>query len=110
MSNTTNPQWQRRRLEILNRDNFTCQRCYDTETQLEVHHVVYRNRTKYQDYLDKELITLCRKCHQHETENLDRSIEFLVYQIRTSGMLSDEIMELASYHMKNPKVRRDNNG
>jgi hypothetical protein len=102
---TANPGWQKRRLEIMQRDNWTCQRCYNTEEQLEVHHLVYRGKTKYQDYLDCELITLCRSCHQRETDNLDKAIQYFNYQIRTSGMLSDEIMELASVKRKKANER-----
>ena len=36
-----NPKWQRRKAEIMLRDNFTCQICGDTETTLNVHHIRY---------------------------------------------------------------------
>lgn len=37
------PRWQRKRLEILQRDNFTCQECYATDKELNVHHLIYKN-------------------------------------------------------------------
>lgn len=56
------PLWQRRRLEIMKRDDFTCQLCGDKETKLNVHHKVYR-KCEVWDYSDDELITYCQICH-----------------------------------------------
>ena len=36
-----NPKWQKKRLEILNRDEFKCCYCNDTETELQIHHLKY---------------------------------------------------------------------
>lgn len=57
------PRWQKRRLEILQRDKFKCQLCGDTETTLHVHHKVYR-KCEIWEYNDDELITYCKICHQ----------------------------------------------
>lgn len=56
------PKWQRRRLEILQRDNFTCQLCGDTETTLNIHHKEYHKGDVW-EYEDNELITYCELCH-----------------------------------------------
>lgn len=56
------PKWQKKRLEILNRDNFTCVKCGDTETQLHVHHKKY-TKEPY-DAPNKDLETLCKHCHK----------------------------------------------
>lgn len=55
------PKWQRKRLEILERDDFTCQVCGDEETQLNVHHKSY-SKTVY-EVDNSQLITLCKHCH-----------------------------------------------
>ena len=60
------PRWQKKRLEVLERDDFTCQKCCDTETTLNVHHRVYFKNKDPWDYLDTDLITLCEKCHNLE--------------------------------------------
>lgn len=106
MSKTADPKWQRRRLQVMERDNWTCQRCGNTSEQLEVHHLVYVHKAKYHEYLDHELITLCRECHQYETENIGPAITMLNYNVRTSGMLSDEIAMLADYHFYSAKIQR----
>lgn len=36
------PRWQKKRLEILTRDEWTCQICFDTESTLVVHHQKYK--------------------------------------------------------------------
>lgn len=64
------PRWQRKRLEIMNRDNFTCQACNDTTEILNVHHLRYFGKPWEVD--DKYLITLCKKCHDLES-NTDLS-------------------------------------
>lgn len=59
------PRWQRRRLQIMERDNWTCQQCYDTETTLNVHHIWYSGRDPW-DAPDEALVTLCRDCHEND--------------------------------------------
>lgn len=59
------PKWQKKRLEILNRDKFTCQSCKAEDKTLHIHHFQYRNCEPW-EYDNKELITLCEKCHEHE--------------------------------------------
>jgi hypothetical protein len=55
------PRWQKKRLEIFNRDNFTCRICGDTETTLAVHHLKYQGEPW--DAPNEKLITVCEDCH-----------------------------------------------
>lgn len=55
------PRWQKRRLEILQRDNFCCVKCRDTKTELQVHHKKYFGEPWEAD--DESLETLCKHCH-----------------------------------------------
>ena len=57
------PHWQRKRLEILSRDKFTCQLCQDTETTLHVHHKEYLKGHQPWEYPDDNFQTLCKDCH-----------------------------------------------
>lgn len=57
------PKWQKKRLEMLERDNFTCQCCGDTETMLHVHHKKYEWQRLPWEYPDSGLITVCNHCH-----------------------------------------------
>jgi hypothetical protein len=56
------PEWQKRRLDILNRDNWACQYCTDTKAQLHVHHLKYSGDPIKEP--DENLITACCACHQ----------------------------------------------
>lgn len=58
------PKWQKKRLEILNRDNFTCQKCGDLETTLHIHHLKYPENGNAWDIGNEHLITLCSHCHK----------------------------------------------
>ena len=62
------PRWQKKRLEILNRDEWTCQLCGSTTDTLAVHHKRYLIDTEPWDYPNKLLITLCETCHEAEKE------------------------------------------
>ena len=62
------PLWQKKRLRILERDDFTCQHCGCKERELQVHHRIYHKGAKPWEYDDSELITLCSRCHEIETE------------------------------------------
>ncbi len=58
------PRWQKKRLEILSRDEFTCQSCLDKTKTLHVHHVDYLPKTEPWEYDNAYLITLCEDCHK----------------------------------------------
>lgn len=58
------PRWQRKRLEILWRDDFTCRLCSDKESTLHVHHLRYDRGADPWDYPEICLVTLCEACHE----------------------------------------------
>lgn len=62
------PRWQKKRLEILNRDEFTCQYCFSQTETLHVHHLQYIYSKEPWDYDNKFLITYCKKCHDDITK------------------------------------------
>lgn len=57
------PRWQKRRLQIFERDKFRCTLCYDDKKTLHVHHKFYNPNTEPWDYSDDVLQTLCEDCH-----------------------------------------------
>lgn len=87
-----NPKWQRRKAEIMLRDNFTCQICGDTETTLNVHHIRYVKGREPWEYEDNELITLCEKCHEKRKsfEDINRRTIALL----SLGIMKEEIIGL----------------
>tara|TARA_R110000868_G_scaffold6290_1_gene35899 strand:+ start:151 stop:774 length:624 start_codon:yes stop_codon:yes gene_type:complete len=62
------PRWQKKRLETLNRDKFTCMLCGDKETELHINHKKYTKEPW--DAPSNDLETLCKHCHiiHHSTK------------------------------------------
>ncbi len=58
------PRWQRKRLEIMGRDDFKCRLCGDAGNTLNVHHLWYRRGADPWDYPDTALVTTCEGCHE----------------------------------------------
>jgi hypothetical protein len=59
------PNWQRKRLEILQRDSFTCRNCRNSDETLHVHHLFYMpDGLPPWSTPDFGLITLCASCHE----------------------------------------------
>ena len=65
------PFWQRKRLEVLQRAHFMCERCYDEETTLNVHHKRYVKGRMAWEYELIELEAVCEECHRLEHEGPD---------------------------------------
>jgi len=57
------PRWQKKRLEILERDWFECTNCGDENSTLHVHHGYYERNLDPWDYDSDTLWTLCAECH-----------------------------------------------
>lgn len=94
------PRWQKKRLEIMQRDNFTCQHCFATDKSLQVHHLVYEKGKKPWEYENDELITLCEDCHQEETEmrvRIYNQFGSLLNQFRMSKFSSCVLADILEY-------------
>ena len=61
------PRWQKKRLEIMQRDNFTCQFCFSATKTLHVHHLAYEGSHPWETPNDK-LVTVCERCHEEVEE------------------------------------------
>lgn len=58
------PRWQKKRLKIMERDNWKCYNCDDEESTLNIHHKKYIKGRDPWEYPDKLLVTVCEKCHK----------------------------------------------
>lgn len=83
------PRWQKKRLEILERDKWTCQMCFDDTSTLTVHHRTYLDKTNPWDYPDVLLVTLCISCHKEETANRQQAENVLIDSLRRSFYARD---------------------
>lgn len=57
------PRWQKKRLEILERDGWACCHCQEKNETLHVHHHWYEKGKAPWDYPDTAFETLCKDCH-----------------------------------------------
>lgn len=80
------PRWQKKRLEILSRDKFTCQACADSESTLHVHHLFYVRGVDPWDYEDFALVTLCESCHASEHLAMSTAMEVLIISMAEAGL------------------------
>lgn len=89
------PKWQRRRLEIMGRDCFTCQKCGAKDKTLSVHHRYYIAARQPWDYPGNILVTLCEKCHQEEEQFKDGAGEF-AKTLQYWGYFNTEIVKICN--------------
>lgn len=85
------PNWQKKRLEILNRDEFTCQVCSNDSETLHVHHLLYVPGNSPWEYPDHTLVTLCATCHEDEHESRGEYESGLLRELRLVGMLAGDV-------------------
>lgn len=57
------PRWQKKRLEILERDKWMCRGCCEKEKTLHVHHIFYVPQCEPWEIPNGLLVTLCCDCH-----------------------------------------------
>jgi 5-methylcytosine-specific restriction endonuclease McrA len=84
------PRWQKKRLEVLSRDEWTCQHCGDTDKTLHVHHRSYTYGKDPWDYKDANFVCLCESCHQTE-EYFKTQIQDLIHDLSLMGHPSEII-------------------
>lgn len=58
------PRWQKKRLEVFSRDNFTCLCCGSSSKTLHIHHRYYMKVQPW-EYPSEALDTLCCDCHAY---------------------------------------------
>jgi hypothetical protein len=88
------PRWQKKRLEIMQRDEFMCQRYYDSESTLNIHHFKYIKGKEPWDYDNNDLITLCEMCHRDESESRKYAETQLLEILKDKHFYSDHIVDL----------------
>jgi hypothetical protein len=91
------PRWQRLRLKVMNRDNFKCQICGDTENTLHVHHLKYELYKEPWEYEINALKTLCESCHQNEHLSYQDAFNELKNALPNSGYTSNEVYALSEF-------------
>jgi 5-methylcytosine-specific restriction endonuclease McrA len=88
------PSWQKRRLEVMQRDSWSCRSCGETKIQLQVHHVDYIPGIDPADYPDDMLVTLCQVCHDKE-RGRDKLETHLATTLKMKGFLLSDLLALS---------------
>lgn len=106
------PRWQKKRLEILERDRWTCRLCNDTKTTLHIHHIKYSKEPW--DAENKDLVCYCKHCHSIIEFNKKHNIAPIsvakselvsgVIQLHLSYVDDDFLLYVDVYHYKNDKL------
>ena len=82
------PRWQKKRLEIFERDGWRCKMCGDEQNTLHVHHLFYFKDVEPWDVHDGFLISLCEFCHGlTKGKNLAEDEETLDLRSDVGGLL-----------------------
>lgn len=79
------PRWQKMRLQVLERDEWTCRFCGDKTKTLHVHHFCYAKSGNPWDVEDHALITLCEDCHHLESIKLPEVIQDVLFVVGTAA-------------------------
>lgn len=98
------PQWQQKRLRIMERDRFMCQNCEDTKRPQAVHHRWYEYGRDPWDYPDEALVTLCDECHGFERESRQRVEQDLLRLLKRHFLYAELHFFLLSLERMPPEV------
>lgn len=91
------PRWQRKRLEIFQRDDFKCIWCKDSTKTLHVHHLKYERKNEPWDYNNEYLVTVCEYCHEIETNFRKESERELLEILALKRFSQYDLQLLCSY-------------
>ena len=78
--------WQRKRLEVMERDKWTCRSCGASGegVTLNVHHAYYESGKDPWDYPDDTLVTWCEDCHKERHD-----LQILILRKLNNATLSE---------------------
>jgi len=88
------PRWQKLRLEIMQRDGFSCKICSSTQKTLMVHHLKYTGNPW--EAPPQDLITLCEDCHNEEHKNRGNNERDLLKMLRRAGFTHNHLSWLST--------------
>jgi hypothetical protein len=93
------PRWQKKRLEILDRDKWSCRNCGSKEITLHVHHERYADEPWGAD--NSDLVTYCRDCH-FITEFIKKS--YSAYHVIAIVRVEKKIFSVIGCDTKDPSL------
>lgn len=93
------PRWQKRRLEIMSRDNFKCCDCEESDKMLSVHHAYYVSGRDPWNYPEWALQTLCNECHKdrHSAPGPDEEPSFQEWEYEMEWILKGDPRNISRF-------------
>ena len=88
------PAWQKRRLEVLQKDSWKCTICSNDKIELQVHHLDYLPGFDPWEYPDDMLKTLCIVCHDKE-RNRAQLEKNLATTLKMKGFFIGDLLALS---------------
>lgn len=79
------PEWQRKRLEVMEYAHFLCQQCGEGQKTLNVHHTYYLRDHKPWEYPTEALQCLCEPCHEVRTKAAN-ALKLLIGELGNSEL------------------------
>lgn len=99
-----NPNWQKKRLEVLNLRGFKCELCGCETKELHVHHRFYLKGRDIWEYDNDVFQVLCCDCHEKEHSKINKQIEVvpekykkLIYDIEACSEIRGDNLESISF-------------
>lgn len=89
------PRWQKMRLQVLERDGWCCQLCFNGEDTLHVHHFYYERGREPWDYPIEAFTTLCESCHEDEGQGRHLAEQSLLLTLKKKGFMSWDLERMA---------------
>lgn len=101
------PRWQRKRLAILNRANFTCEDCGATDKTLNVHHSLYMREQEPWEAADCTLRAVCEDCHKLRAAVEKEAVRKMrvTFALLSRAEIEDLRMEIAQRFLSRLKIR-----
>lgn len=105
-----NANWQKKRLEILSRDNWTCLSCNRNGLieglSMHVHHIKYLPNLEPWEYESNYLATYCELCHNTEHLIGDQINEILIDLIRRHSIYIKPVTQINTLIEKWPEFHK----
>jgi len=102
------PRWQKKRLEIFERDYWQCMRC-DCETKtLHAHHLLYIKDKEPWDYESNMIVTLCEDCHElahSDDEDIGMKTFKEIYPVSEVNGFGEEILNFNDFYSAMVKAK-----
>lgn len=99
------PNWQKKKYEIYERDNYRCVKCQNPDRPLRVHHLKYEYGKEPWEYPNEYLKTLCDKHHKTEYD-CKKLFENLIVEVLKKNFYQEDLLDTSCIILKMFKDRQ----